>query len=121
VDKTGQAADGLDEHKHEHEHGQRDLPTISYAIHRQAILMSRWEDPHYFTGAFPTLFPNGLGGHQDQRLIPVLLNAFAQWALNHHSRRLESLVNTIPLKYYNILLIFIGLLTIRRLCTFSII
>ena len=97
VDETGQAADGSDEHGHEHghEHRQRDLPTISYAIHGQATLMSSWEDPHYFTGAFPTLFPNGLGGHQDQRPIPVSLNAFAQWALNHHSRRLESLSNTI--------------------------
>ena len=89
VDET----DGSDEH--EHEHRQRDLPTISYAIRGQATLMSSWEDPHYFTGAFPTLFPNGLGGHQDQRPIPVSLNAFAQWALNHHSRRLESLSNTI--------------------------
>jgi hypothetical protein len=88
VDETDQAADSS--HEPEHEHRQRDLPTISYAIHSQATLMSSWEDPHYFTGAFPTLFPNGLGGHQDQRPVPVSLNTFAQWALSHHSRRLES-------------------------------
>jgi len=86
VDETSQAVDDTDEH--EHRHGQRDLPTISYAIRGQATLMSSWEDPHYFTGAFPTLFPTGLGGHQDKRPVPVSLAAFAQWALNHHSRRL---------------------------------
>ncbi|PVH90222.1 hypothetical protein DM02DRAFT_636983, partial [Periconia macrospinosa] len=85
MDENGQAADDSDEH--EHEHIQRDLPTISYAIHGQATLMSSWEDPHYFTGAFPTLFPNGIGGHQDQRPIPVSLNAFAQWALNQACRQ----------------------------------
>jgi hypothetical protein len=92
-----QPADGQGVHGHEHgrEHRQRDLPTISYAIRGQATLMSSWECPHYFTGAFPTLFPNGTGGHQDQRPIPVSLNAFAQWALNHHSRRSEFLSNTI--------------------------
>ena len=77
------------------EHRWRTLPTISYAICGQAALMNSWEDPYYFTGAFPTLFPNGLGGHQDQRPVPVSLVAFAQWALNHHSRRLISLSYTI--------------------------
>jgi hypothetical protein len=95
VDETTQAADHSDEH--EHGHRQRDLPTISYAIRGQASLMSSWEDPNYFTGAFPTLFPNGLGGHQDRRPISVSLTAFAQWALNHHSRRLGSLSNAIKL------------------------
>ncbi|KAH6974061.1 hypothetical protein EDB80DRAFT_831121, partial [Ilyonectria destructans] len=42
VDETYQAADSSDEP--EHEHRQRDLPTISYAIHSQATLMSSWED-----------------------------------------------------------------------------
>ncbi|KAH9203429.1 hypothetical protein DL95DRAFT_321422, partial [Leptodontidium sp. 2 PMI_412] len=49
--------------------------------------MNNWEDPHYFTAAFPTLFPEGIGGHQDQRAVPVSLMAFAEWALSHHSRR----------------------------------
>jgi hypothetical protein len=88
LDETVETADDSDGHQHMHR--QRDLPTISYAIHGEATLMNSWEDPHYFTGAFPTLFPNGLGGHQHQRPIPVSLNAFAQWALNHHSRRLGS-------------------------------
>jgi len=79
--------DDLDEHNHENR--QRNLPTISYATHGQGKLMSNWNAPHYFTGAFPTLFPNGIGGHLDERPIPVSLDAFAQWALNHHSRRLE--------------------------------
>lgn len=30
---------------------------ITYAIRGQTTLMSSWE------GAFPTLFPNGVGGH----------------------------------------------------------
>jgi hypothetical protein len=69
------------------QHRQGNTPMISYAIRGQATLMSNWEDPHYFTGAFPTLFPSGLGGHLDKRQMAVSLEAFAQWTLNHHSRR----------------------------------
>jgi hypothetical protein len=95
VDEISQAANDSDQHTHEHR--QRNLPTISYSIREQATLMSSYEDPSYFTGAFPTLFPNGLGGHQHQRPTPVSLAAFAQWALNHHSRRLVSLSGIIIL------------------------
>jgi hypothetical protein len=66
---------------------QRNVPTISYTLRGQSALMNSWEDPHYFTAAFPTLFLKGIGGHQDQRTILVSLIAFAKWALNHHSRR----------------------------------
>ena len=69
------------------QHRQGNTPMISYAIRGQATLMSNWEDAHYFTGAFPTLFPSGLGGHLDKRQVAVSLEAFAQWTLNHHSRR----------------------------------
>ncbi|KAH6712162.1 hypothetical protein BKA61DRAFT_553481, partial [Leptodontidium sp. MPI-SDFR-AT-0119] len=70
-----------------HPHARRKIPVISYAIRGQATLANSWEDPHYFTAAFPTLFPTGVGGHLDQRTVPVSLVAFVEWALNHHSRR----------------------------------
>ena len=70
-----------------HLYTRRNMPIVSYAIHGQATLLNFWETPFYFTGAFPTLFPNGIGGHLDQRTFPVSLTAFAEWALNHHSRR----------------------------------
>jgi hypothetical protein len=57
---------------------QRSRPTISYAIRGLSTLMSNWEDPHYFTAAFPTLFPTGIGGHQDKRTVLVSLAAFAE-------------------------------------------
>ena len=66
---------------------QRNMPTISYSIQGQAVLLNHWEDPRYFTGAFPTLFPRGTGGHLDNREAPVSLMAYAEWALKHHSRR----------------------------------
>ena len=69
------------------DHAQKNTPIISYAIRGEATLVNSWEDPHYFTGAFPTLFPSGIGGHLDERAIPVSLVAFAEWALNHHARR----------------------------------
>ena len=68
------------------------MPTISYAIRGQSALMNNWEDSCYFTGAFPTLFPTGTGGHQDKRAVPVSLAAFVEWALNHHSRRQAALI-----------------------------
>jgi hypothetical protein len=69
------------------QHRDKNAPRIAYAIRGHATLMSSWEDPNYFIGAFPTLFPSGLGGHLDKRLISVSLKAFTKWALNHHSRR----------------------------------
>ena len=62
-------------------------PTIAYRMQGPTVLVNQWEDPSYFTGAFPTLFPNGTGGHLDNREIPVSLDAYAEWALKHHSRR----------------------------------
>ncbi|EPS29066.1 hypothetical protein PDE_04014 [Penicillium oxalicum 114-2] len=65
----------------------QDPPVIRYAIRGQASLLNQWQDPHYLTSAFPALFPAGVGGHLDQRSIPVSLSALADWALRHHSRR----------------------------------
>jgi len=74
VDETAPASDDPDESVHM----QRDLPTIFYAIRGQTTLMSSWEDSYYFTDAFSTLFPNGLGGYQDRRPVLVSLEAFAK-------------------------------------------
>ncbi|KAJ5198759.1 uncharacterized protein N7498_007876 [Penicillium cinerascens] len=63
------------------------VPTIEYRIHGQVSLLNQWDDPHYLTSAFPTLFPGGIGGHLDDRAVTVSLVAFANWALRHHSRR----------------------------------
>jgi hypothetical protein len=51
-------------------------PVIEYGIRGQALLLNQWEDPHYFTSAFPTLFPTGRGGHLDDRHVVVSLAAF---------------------------------------------
>ena len=93
-------------------HGHREVPVISYSIRGQAALMNSWENPHYFTGAFPTLFPNGLGGHRDQRPKAVSLSAFALWALNHHSRRYLG-----SPKYNKAPLTFADSLATRHSCT----
>jgi hypothetical protein len=76
------------------------MPTISYVIRGQSALMNSWEDPRYFTAAFPTLFPTGIGGHQEERTVPLSLAAFAEWAMNHYNRMhvspsccCESLIN----------------------------
>jgi hypothetical protein len=47
-------------------------------IHGQAALLNHWYDSYYFTAAFPTLFPMGIGGHLDQHDIHVSLVAFAE-------------------------------------------
>ncbi|CEO59600.1 hypothetical protein PMG11_04272 [Penicillium brasilianum] len=62
-------------------------PVVEYGIRGQPTLLNHWQDPHYFTSAFPTLFPGGIGGHLDHRTLPVSLVAFANWAIRHHSRR----------------------------------
>ncbi|KAJ5654961.1 hypothetical protein N7490_001964 [Penicillium lividum] len=67
--------------------GQQQIPSLSYRIRGQATLADHWHDPAYFTGAFPTLYPLGIGGHLDERSFDVSLSSFAEWALKHHSRR----------------------------------
>jgi hypothetical protein len=47
------------------------MPVIKYAIRGHATVFNQWQDAHYFLAAFPTLFPMGVGGHLDQRLIPA--------------------------------------------------
>jgi hypothetical protein len=67
-----------------------ETPVITWRSDNTVALMNDYEDPTYFTSAFPTLFPYGKGGHMpssDQRSIPVSLEAWAKWCLNHHSRR----------------------------------
>jgi hypothetical protein len=85
--QSNQSGSVLEDVVDNHLQDQQKLPILSYTIRGRATLMNNWESPHYFTAAFPTLFPNGIGGHQDQRTISISLATFAKWALNHHSRR----------------------------------
>ncbi|EED14505.1 hypothetical protein TSTA_107130 [Talaromyces stipitatus ATCC 10500] len=67
-----------------------DVPVIRYSSNGRLVLMNDWQDADYFTGAFPTLFPYGVGGHisnSELRPVSVSLKAWAKWALSHHSRR----------------------------------
>jgi hypothetical protein len=54
------------------------------------VLMNDYEDSEFFTGAFPTLFPYGKGGHlpqSNERHSPLSLVTWGKWLMNHHSRR----------------------------------
>jgi hypothetical protein len=67
-----------------------EIPVITWVGDGRHVLMNDYEDAEYFTGAFPTLFPYGKGGHlpaSNERSIPVSLEAWAKWLLSHHSRR----------------------------------
>ena len=67
-----------------------ETPVIAWVGDGRRVLMNDYEDAEYFTGAFPTLFPYGRGGHlpeSNERSTPVSLEAWAKWLLNHHSRR----------------------------------
>jgi hypothetical protein len=90
----------------------RRFPVISYTIRGRTALVNHWDDHRYFTAAFPTLFPAGIGGHLDPRTVPVSLPAFARWALSHHSKRFVVSNNGGEL-----LLISLDSLVIGPLCT----
>ena len=67
-----------------------EIPVITWVSNGRAVLMNDYDDPEYFTGAFPTLFPYGEGGHisdSGSRSIAVSLETWAKWLLSHHSRR----------------------------------
>lgn len=91
-------------------------PTITYTLQGRPSLMSVLSDPHYFTGAFPTLFPYGIGGHLDKRDIAVGLEAFARWSMNHHSRRYSRLWNSCCAVHLHLVTIT-GSLHIDTICT----
>ena len=67
-----------------------DVPVIRYVSRGRSVLMNDWQDPDFFTGSFPTLFPLGSGGYlpdPQERTVAVSLQAWAKWTLSHHSRR----------------------------------
>jgi hypothetical protein len=72
---------------HVHLRDQQRIPTLSYRMRGHATLVDHWNDPTYFTAAFPTLFPHGIGGHLEDRPFAISIASFAEWALKHHSRR----------------------------------
>ena len=65
------------------------LPHVSYKTVQELPPMNAFTDPDYFTAAFPTLFPFGIGGHlgdvNGDRPEEVSLKAFAKYAMLHHS------------------------------------
>jgi hypothetical protein len=65
------------------------LPHVSYKTTQHLPLMSAFTDPDYFTAAFPTLFPFGIGGHlgdvNGDRPEEVSLKTFARYTMLHHS------------------------------------
>jgi hypothetical protein len=80
------------EHHSSESDGQEEVevPVIVWESNGRRVLMNDYEDPEYFTAAFPTLFPYGKGGHihgPDESHTPVSLEAWAKWLLGHHSRR----------------------------------
>jgi hypothetical protein len=67
-----------------------DIPVITWTGGNRLNLMNDYEDPEYFTGAFPTLFPYGKGGHlpaSNERKTNVSIETWGKWLMNHHSRR----------------------------------
>ena len=61
-------------------HHVEDVPVIRYVSTGRSILMDDWQDPEFFTGSFPTLFPLGSGGHlpePQERPVPGSLQAWA--------------------------------------------
>jgi hypothetical protein len=65
------------------------MPHVSYNRTSGVPLLNSYTDPEYFTGAFPTLFPYGTGGHlrdvDGDRPKKVSLEVFAKYAMMHHS------------------------------------
>ena len=64
-------------------------PHISYRTSQDLPLINSFTEPDYFTAAFPTLFPFGIGGHlgdaNGHRPETISLKAFARYAMLHHS------------------------------------
>lgn len=87
VDMMGKDEDGQLESTGSEE---MQVPVISYQRKKRLTLLSDYDNPEFFIGAFPTLFPYGRGGHipfEGERDVPVSIHAWGKWLLSHHSRR----------------------------------
>jgi hypothetical protein len=64
-------------------------PHISYKTSQDLPLINSFTEPDYFTAAFPTLFPFGIGGHlgdaNGNRPETISLKAFVTYAMLHYS------------------------------------
>jgi hypothetical protein len=62
---------------------------VSYQTAHELPLINSYTDPGYFTAAFPTLFPFGIGGHlgdvNGSRPETISLQTFAKYTMLHHS------------------------------------
>jgi hypothetical protein len=69
--------------------GHSRLPHISYKTTEHLPPMDAFTNPDYFTAAFPTLFPFGIGGHlgdaNGDRPEEISLKVFAKYTMLHHS------------------------------------
>ena len=51
----------------------------------QLVLLNDWEDPHFFTSAFPSLFLFGTRSHLEQQKKLMFSETWAKWTLQYHS------------------------------------
>ena len=64
------------------------FPLLTYSNKGHAVPLNDWKNPSYFIAAFPMFFPYRTGGHLNHsREVCLLIDAWAKWALSHHSRR----------------------------------
>ncbi len=62
-------------------------PMLTFNLKGNRITLNDWNNANFFLLAFLTLFPHGNGGHCTLCPQTVSLQAWAKWALSHHSRR----------------------------------
>jgi hypothetical protein len=89
--------------REQEDHGLSAEPYIEFCSTHPGsdmVGMDSNRDYDYFIASFPTLFPRGTGGHQDTRCTEnVLLQAWAECTLKHHSRRFAKHLTFIFLLY----------------------
>lgn len=68
-----------------------EAPVLTYQSRDYVKPLNDWDNPDFFTAAFPTLFPFGVGGYLTKKDEPgqirISLQSWAKWTLSHHSRR----------------------------------
>ncbi len=74
---------------------------VTFRPRGQPVPLNNWENPHYFTSAFPCLFPFGTGDHLEQRKGPMSLETWAKWTIQHHSHRYVYIVQIIEQANFN--------------------
>jgi hypothetical protein len=80
------------------------MPNL-FAVKSGSVPISAWDNPEFWTLAFPTLFPYGVGGLDEKK---TSIETWSRFLLNHEDTRFAT--------HYSFMFVVFSILQIRTVC-----